>query len=178
MGRLSWIVQLGPVKSHRPTELENTPGCVQKNTCDTRSRGRQMLQSWFERERKVVSKSWKREGSSFPQIFWKEGSPADTLILAQWDCPTSGLQNHKVTSAGCFKALCLWWGFPGASVVKGTPASAGDIRDTGLILGSGGSSGGGHGNPLQYSCLENPTDRGTWQATVHRIAERQTRLRD
>ena len=56
-------------------------------------------------------------------------------------------------------------------VVKNPPASAGDIRDTGLILRLGGSLGGGHGNPLQYSCLENPMDRGAWWATVYWIAE-------
>ena len=43
--------------------------------------------------------------------------------------------------------------------------------DTGLIPGMGGSPEGGHGNPLQYSCLENPMDGGAWQATVHRVAE-------
>ena len=53
-------------------------------------------------------------------------------------------------------------------VVKNTPAKAGDLRDAGSIPGSGRSPGGGHGNPLQYSCLENPMDRGAWQATVHR----------
>ena len=46
------------------------------------------------------------------------------------------------------------------------PAKAGDIRDTGSIPGSGRSSGEGNGNPLQYSCLENPMDRGAWPATV------------
>ena len=51
-------------------------------------------------------------------------------------------------------------------VVKNLPTSAGDIRDVGSITGSGISPGGGHGNPLQYSCLENPTDRGAWQAAV------------
>ena len=51
-------------------------------------------------------------------------------------------------------------------MVKNLFASARDIRDSGLIPGSGGSAGGGHGNPLQYSCLENPTDRGDWHATV------------
>ena len=52
-------------------------------------------------------------------------------------------------------------------VVKNLPANVGDIRDAGSIPGSGRSPGGGHGNPLQYSCLENPMDRGAWQATVH-----------
>ena len=48
-------------------------------------------------------------------------------------------------------------------MVKNLPASAGHIRDTGSIPRSGRSPGGGHGNPLQYSCLENPIDRGAWQ---------------
>ena len=56
-------------------------------------------------------------------------------------------------------------------VVKNLPAKAVDVRDTGGIPGSGRSPGGGHGNPLQYSCLENPIYRGAWQATVHRFAE-------
>ena len=55
--------------------------------------------------------------------------------------------------------------FPGGSVVKNPPANAGD---TGLISGSGRFSGGGNGNPLQCSCLENPTDRGAWWTTVQR----------
>ena len=64
-----------------------------------------------------------------------------------------------------------------ALVVKNPPANAGDIRDVGSIPVLGGSSGGGHGTPLQYSCLENPMDRGAWGATVHRVAQSQTRLK-
>ena len=52
-------------------------------------------------------------------------------------------------------------------VVKNLHASAGDLRDMGSILGSGRSSGQGNGNPLQYSCLEKPMDRGGWWAIVH-----------
>ena len=59
-------------------------------------------------------------------------------------------------------------------VVKNMPANAGVIRDMGLILGWGRSPGGGHGNPLQYSCLENPMDREARQATVHRVTESDT----
>ena len=62
-------------------------------------------------------------------------------------------------------------------VVKKLPAYAGDIRDVGLIPGSGRSPGGGHGKPLQYSCLENPMDGGAWWATVCRVANSQTRLK-
>ena len=56
------------------------------------------------------------------------------------------------------------WSFPGGSEVKNMPASAGDM---GSIPGSGRLPGEGNSNPLQYSCLENPMDRGAWQATIH-----------
>ena len=61
-----------------------------------------------------------------------------------------------------------------ALVVKNPPANAGDTGDVGLISGLGRSPGGGNGNPLQYSCLENPMDRGAWRATVHGVAESNT----
>ena len=56
-------------------------------------------------------------------------------------------------------------------VVKNLPATAGDWRDMGLIAVLGRSPGGGHGDPLQYSCLENPVDRGAWQAMAHRVTK-------
>ena len=59
-------------------------------------------------------------------------------------------------------------GLPGGSVVKNTPTNAGD---EGSIPGLRRSRGEGHGNPLQYSCLKNPMDRGAWQATVHGVAK-------
>ena len=65
-----------------------------------------------------------------------------------------------------------------ALVVSNQPANEADIGDVGLILGLGRSPGGGHGNPLQYSCLENPMDRGAWWAAVHRVAKSWTRLSD
>ena len=64
-----------------------------------------------------------------------------------------------------------------ALAVKNPPANAGDIRDKGSVPGLRRSPGGGHGNPLQYSCLENPMDRGAWWATVHGVTKSQTRLR-
>ena len=60
-----------------------------------------------------------------------------------------------------------------ALVVKDLPANAGDARDVGSISGSGRSFGGGHGTPLQYSCLENPVDGADWQATDHRVTKSQ-----
>ena len=62
-------------------------------------------------------------------------------------------------------------------MAENPPANAGDIRDMGSIPELGRSPGEGHGNPLQYSSLENPMDRGAWRATVHRVAKSQTRLK-
>ena len=68
----------------------------------------------------------------------------------------------------------LW--LPGGTVVKNPSASAGDARDTGLILALGRFPGGGYDNPFQYSCLENPMDRGTWQTVVHTVTQSWTWL--
>ena len=81
----------------------------------------------------------------------------------------------KKNSYYCSLYIAFLYTVPGASqvapVVKNPPASAGVIRDTGSIPGSGRSSGGRHGNPLQDSCLENPMDRGAWRATVHGVTK-------
>ena len=70
--------------------------------------------------------------------------------------------------------LSTQWASQVVLVVKNPPASAGDIRDVGLIPQSGRSPGGGRGDPRQYSCLVNPMARGAWQATVHRVSEPDT----
>ena len=70
--------------------------------------------------------------------------------------------------------LCYIWGFPGGSVVKNPPANAEDAGEGGFIFRSGISPREGNGNPLQYSCLENPMDRGAWWATIHGIVELDT----
>ena len=62
-------------------------------------------------------------------------------------------------------------GFQVVLVVKNLPANAGNVRDVVSVLGLGRSPGGGHGNPGQYSCLENPMDRRVWQAAVPRVAK-------
>ena len=63
-------------------------------------------------------------------------------------------------------------------MVKSQPANAGDLRALGSVPGLGRCPGGGHGNPLQYSCLEKPMDIEAWWATVHGVAKSQTRLSD
>ena len=67
--------------------------------------------------------------------------------------------------------LCMRVGFLVVLATKNLPANAGDVRDA---REEGSIPGGGHGNPLQYSCLENPMDRGAWWATVHRVTKSQT----
>ena len=62
-------------------------------------------------------------------------------------------------------------GFPGGAVVKNPPVNAGDLRDVGLMPGWGRSPEGGHGNPLQYSYLENPMDRRAWRTIVHGVTK-------
>ena len=75
----------------------------------------------------------------------------------------------------CFSTISLW-GFPAGAMVKNLLASAVDAGVMGSIPGSGRSPGEGNGNPLQYSWLENPRDRGVWRAIVHGISTNQTRL--
>ena len=86
------------------------------------------------------------------------------------DCSLPGSSVH-----GIFQARVLEWGAIGFSmvmlVVKSLSINEEDIRKASLIPGSGRSPREGNGNPLQYSCLENPMDRGTWWATVHRVTK-------
>ena len=70
------------------------------------------------------------------------------------------------------------WASQVALVVKNPPANAGDRRDKGSFPGSGRSPGEGNGDPLQYSCLGNPMDRGAWRAMVHGVTKSQTQLKD
>ena len=72
---------------------------------------------------------------------------------------------------GDFQAFPLNIWFRASLVVRNPPATAGDTRDVGLIPGSGRAPVEGNGNSLQYSCLENPMDRGAWQATLHGVAK-------
>ena len=80
-----------------------------------------------------------------------------------------------IENAREFQKNIYFIGFPGSLDGK---ASAYNVGDLGLIPGSGRSPGEGNGNPLQYSCLENPMDQGSWWATVHGVTESQTRLSD
>ena len=81
-----------------------------------------------------------------------------------------------IYSTNIYQVLTILRDFPGSSVVKNPPANVGDVGDLGSIPGSGRSPGGGNGTPLQYTCLENPMDRGAWRTTVHGVTKSQTPL--
>ena len=89
-----------------------------------------------------------------------------TLIEGSEESRILSLISHQISAPG---------DFPGGSDGKGSARNGGDL---GWIPGLGRSPGGGRGNPLQYSCLENPMDRGAWQATVHGVSKSLTWLSD
>ena len=80
-------------------------------------------------------------------------------------------ESPELDMAECLTHTRCFWASQVVLVVKSPPANVGDIRDTGSISESGRSSGGGHGNPLQYSCQDNPMDRGACQAMVHDVSK-------
>ena len=117
------------------------------------------------------------EGSGNPLQYSCLGNPMDRSLgdYSPWghkrSDTTEGLNNNKRD------VFPLSLGSQFVLVVKNLPAYTGYTGDTGLIPGLGRSLGEGHGNPLQYSCLENPIDRGAWWATVHGIAKSRTQLK-
>ena len=89
----------------------------------------------------------------------------------QYSCPVNSMHREvQPTGLPRVRLYCV----TEYTVVKNPPANAGDIRDIGSVPGWGRSSGGRNGNPLQYSCLENPMDRGAWLVTVHSVSRSQT----
>ena len=113
--------------------------------------------------------------SQCPSLMWGVSRKAVAVVLLpgsqpEW-CEVRNPSRARLISTCVSRVL----GFPGGSEVKASACNAGDL---GSIPGSGRSPGEGNGNPLQYSCLENPMDRGAWWATVHGVAKSQTRLND
>ena len=105
--------------------------------------------------------------------FWKRSRINTDIILFLRE----ELIYHKFEIAPLTRTSRIWEASQVALVVKNQPANAGDMRDAGLISGLGRSPGEEHGNPLQYSCLENPKDRRAWWAMVRRVAESRTQLK-
>ena len=126
--------------------------------------------------------------SDFPFTFHfhaLEKEMATHSSVLAWRIPgtgePSGLQSMGPPRVGHdwsdLAAAYSFGAFQVALVVKNLPANVGDKRDAGSITGLRKSPGAGHGNPLQYPCLENPMNRGTWQATVHRVTNSWTQLK-
>ena len=100
--------------------------------------------------------------SDFPPCFPTNAVHASSHTLELF------LTFHRATFLCCYPQYRLSWASQVAQLVKNPPANA---RNLGLIPGPGRAPGGGNGNPLQYSCLGNPMDRGTWRVTLHGVAK-------
>ena len=130
--------------------------------------------------RSVVSKSLQLHGLQHTRPPCPSATPGDSLTLMSIESVMPS--NHLIYICMCVcvcVCVCVYiymqLGASQVALVAMNPlANAGDIRDTGSIPGSGRSLEEGHGNPLQFSCRENPVDRGAWQATVHGVAELDT----
>ena len=110
---------------------------------------------------------------------WSAVLESSTLCWSVWE---SASVNRRWVLQGKDHILFIfvpvrYRNFPGGSTVKNLPANEGDVGDLGPVPGLGRSPGGGHGHPLQFSCLENPKDRGAWWAMAHGVAKSRTRLR-
>ena len=99
---------------------------------------------------------------------WASSRTERLTLSREWETGSQGLPSYLLDSFPCD------WVFN--RDISSFPANSGDVRDARSIPGLGRSPGGGHGNLLQYSCLENPMDTGAWWATVHGIAKSQTQL--
>ena len=122
---------------------------------------------WVSAERQAMISCGTRRASLVwkPQPFFQACAPLSHLVAGPrgaWPAPldsairSSGGGQQTSLAWGKYNLYRVWWASQVALVIKNLPTHAGDIRDSGLIPGSGRSPGRGHGNPLQYSCLENP----------------------
>ena len=138
---------------------------------------------------KCYSSSTRKEMFSFVLKWWNASKVPQKRVVIYFSVVNSSfmpLWSEKMLGGNFCPLKCVeacfmpWYVVLAASqvglVVKSLSANAGGARDMGLLPESGRSSGEGQGNPLQYSCWGNPMDRGTWRATVHRVAKSWTRL--
>ena len=124
-----------------------------------------------------LEKKAKAKKGQYHLVFVLQGTATDAA-----HSPSSQSGTCKLSFPGNYTWLLSieplqLWASQVVLVVKKPPADAGDLRDVGLVPGSGRFPRGGHGNPLQYSCLENPMDRGAWWAIVHRVTKIRTQLK-
>ena len=149
----------------------------------TTTPGRQWVLSWHFQDTKSTGKS-SRPGFwstlAFTDFIWAYGQVIPLKSRFCWTNRDHGKDFifyiffiiQKLSIIHFINTYCqIKDASPGGTVVKNPPASAGDARDSGLVLASGRSPGVGHSNPFQYSCLGNPKDRGAWWATVHGVTK-------
>ena len=143
--------------------LDNVAGSSFKRHCQWSSNLFELKQNWNERAIQWVSEVKELVTNKYP-------IHENKLLLT--GLAKSHSHSHTHTHTHTHE-----WASQVALVVKNPPANVGDIRDPGSIPESGRSPGGGHGNPLQYTCLENPIDRQACRATFHRVTKNWTQLR-
>ena len=130
-------------------------------TCQCRRCKRCRFNPWV---RKIPwRRAWQPTSVFLPGKFHGQRSLAG---CSPWGCKESDMTERLNTFS-----LSLLWASQVALVVKNRDASAGELRDPGSISGSARCPGGGHGNLLQYSCLENSMDRGAWRAIIHGVTK-------
>ena len=151
--------------AHLPAGNHKTVGLASRSLGDHSNLGVSLwIANWL---RSPLTYAW-----SYVVLFWALRLPASTRRHHPF---FPSLRTGQIGHLNGWKVEIItlalnrsYMGFPGGSGVKNPLANAGDL---GLIPGSRRSPGEGNGNPLQYSCLGNPMDRGTWQATVHGVAK-------
>ena len=111
------------------------------------------------------SRKWQSTPAFLPGEFHGQRSKAG---YSPWGCKEPDTTEHTYTCYIIYLLLCH------TACVKNPPANAGEVRDMGSVPGCRKSPGGGHGNPLQYSWLENPMDKEAWGATAHGAAKSRT----
>ena len=150
--------------------LPGTPGLTGEDMAPDRLRDLLVRQGEWPTNCKYCSESI---GPTF-RPFCTHSPPVDAETVSPCRCVGARNKRGFPGEGGC---PSLSTSSQVALVEKNSPANAGDLRDMGSIPGSGRPPGGEHGSPLQYSCLENPMDRGAWRAIVHGVARSQTRLK-
>ena len=116
-------------------------------------------------------------GSPVPWCFPSQPGSSSSWTRDESERQDSGWDHFLLVFTWNWTDLCYSRVSQVALVVKNLPANAGDVKGTGSIPGSERFPGGGNGSPPQYSCVENPMDRGAWWATIHRVTKSRTRLK-
>ena len=164
--RLCWKVTL--LVSFQNFWQEMSPVlCFKSPSCLAR-----ILEDYFLKKINCFQMKWK----AYPLVVWQRGKWAGAdVIRGPFICTMD--RSPETTTLKSVWSPCVLGGFPGGAGGKKPASSCRRLKRHSFIPGSGRSPGEGHGNPLQYSCLENPMDRGAWWATIHGVSKSQKWLK-